>query len=73
MSKTEEGGGQGNFWKMSERKQLFFRITSLSDPTGGWVVIQVESAALKLAWKNYSAIELEETCVVWTLETLAYT
>ena len=25
------GGGQGHFWTMSERKQLFFRITSLTD------------------------------------------
>ena len=38
----------------------------------GWVVIQVGSAALKPAWRNYSALELEATCVVWTLETLAY-
>ena len=38
----------------------------------GWVVIQVWSAALNLTWCNYSALELEETCVVWSLETLAY-
>ena len=38
----------------------------------GWVVIQVGSAALKLAWLNYSALELEATCVVWSLETLAF-
>ena len=38
----------------------------------GRVVIQVGSAALKPAWRNYSALELEATCVVWTLETLAY-
>ena len=36
------------------------------------VVIQVVSAALKLAWRNYSALELKATCVVWSLETLAY-
>ena len=30
----------------------------------GWVVIQVGSAALKLAWPNYSALKLEATCVV---------
>ena len=30
------------------------------------------SAALKLTWRNYSALELEATCVVWSLETLAY-
>ena len=38
----------------------------------GWVVIQVGSVALKPAWRNYSALELEATCVVWSLETLAY-
>ena len=38
----------------------------------GWVVIQVGSATLKAAWRNYSALELEATCVVWSLETLAY-
>ena len=38
----------------------------------GWVVIQVGSAAIKAAWRNYSALELEATCVVWSLETLAY-
>ena len=38
----------------------------------GWVIIQVGSAALKAAWRNYSALELEATCVVWSLETLAY-
>ena len=37
-----------------------------------WVVIQVGSAALKPDWRNYSALELEATCVVWSLETLAY-
>ena len=34
----------------------------------GWVVIQVGSAALKLAWRNYSALELNATCVVWILK-----
>ena len=38
----------------------------------GWVIIQVGLAALKAAWRNYSALELEATCVVWSLETLAY-
>ena len=33
----------------------------------GWVVIQVGSAALKLARRNYSALELKATCVVWSL------
>ena len=37
----------------------------------GWVVIQVGSAALKTAWRNYSTLELEAICVVWSLETLA--
>ena len=38
----------------------------------GWVVIQVGSAALKAAWRNYSALELEAACAVWSLETLSY-
>ena len=38
----------------------------------GWVVIQVGSAALKATWRNYSALELEATCAVWSMETLAY-
>ena len=38
----------------------------------GYVVIQVGSAALKPAWRNYSALELEATCVVFLLETLAF-
>ena len=37
-----------------------------------WVIIQVGSAALKQAWRSYSALELEGVCVIWTLETLAY-
>ena len=37
-----------------------------------WVVIQVGLAALKPAWRNYSALELESTCVIWSLEALAY-
>ena len=28
--------------------------------------------ALKPPWHNYSALELETTCIVWSLETLAY-
>ena len=38
----------------------------------GWVVIQVGLAALKPELRNFSALELEATCVVWGLETLAY-
>ena len=38
----------------------------------GWVVIQVGSAALKPAWRNYSALELEATCVVWIMDNFAY-
>ena len=30
------------------------------------------SAARKPAWRNYSSLELEATCVVWSLKTLAY-
>ena len=36
------------------------------------VVIKVSSAALKSVWRNNSALELEVTCVLWSLETLAY-
>ena len=35
-------------------------------------MIQVGSAAIKQAWKNYSALELEAGCVIWSLESLAY-
>ena len=38
----------------------------------GWVIIQVGSSALKPVWRNYSALELEATCMVWSLESLAY-
>ena len=38
----------------------------------GWLVIQVGSAALKPVWQKYTVHELEATCVVWTLESLAY-
>ena len=42
----------------------------------GWVVIQVGSSALKPVWRNYSPLELEATCMVWSLdsklESLAY-
>ena len=33
---------------------------------------RVVSAALKPAWRNYSALELEATSIVWSLETMAY-
>ena len=41
----------------------------------GWKPLiwkQVGSAALKAPWRNYSALELEAACAVWSLETLAY-
>ena len=38
----------------------------------GWVVIQVGYAAHKPACHNYSTLELEVTCAVWSLKTLAY-
>ena len=38
----------------------------------GWMVMQVRSAALKPAWRNYSDLGLEATCVVWSLENLGY-
>ena len=38
----------------------------------GYIVIQVGSAAIKKLWRNYSALELEGTCVIWTLESLKF-
>ena len=41
----------------------------------GWfqvTPVEVGSEGLKQAWRSYSTLELETTCVVWMLETLAY-
>ena len=56
---------------MSARIQGSGRDGVVTSDTG-WLMRQVRSAALKPAWRNYSALELEATCVVWTLETLSY-
>ena len=73
---SAEGFGQILMQKKSVdqyqvRTQAKNRAGEITRDTG-WVVIQVGSAALKPAWRNYSALELEATCVVWSLETLAY-
>ena len=36
----------------------------LKEKEGGFLIIQVGSATLKAAWKNYSAIELKATWVI---------
>ena len=71
-----EGFGQLLMQKRNEneveaRAQTMNREGVITKDTG-WVVIQVGSAALKLTWRNYSALELQAKCVVWSLETLAY-
>ena len=52
------------------RAQATNRRTGEVTSDTGWVVIQVGSAALKPAWRNYSTLELEATFVVWSIETL---
>ena len=47
-------------------------MTNGADDNRGWLVIQLGSAAIKKAWKNYSALELEACCVIWSLESLGY-
>ena len=37
-----------------------------------YIVIQVGSAAIKKVWQNYSAVELEGTCVIWSLESIKF-
>ena len=39
---------------------------------GGYLVIQVGSAAIKKAWRSYSALELEATCIICMLESLRF-
>ena len=56
--------------KLEVRGQATNRAGEITNDKG-WVVIQVGSAALKPAWRNCSAPELEVTCLVWSLETLA--
>ena len=57
--------------KVEKRAQAVNREGVITKDTG-WVVIQVGSVVLKLTWRTYSALQLEATCVVWSLETLAY-
>ena len=70
--------GFGHILMQKRNENEFMVKTQRSNREGaitndtGWVVIQVGSVAIKAAWRNYSALELEATCVVWSLETLAY-
>ena len=61
---------ESNVWEA--RDQAPNRTTGEMTNDTGLVVIHMGSAALKPAWRNYSALELEATCLVWSLETLAY-
>ena len=49
-----------------------FAFILLQYGENGFMVIQVGSAAIKKLWKNYSALELEGTCVIWSLESLKF-
>ena len=53
---------ENNVWEV--RAQATSRRTGEVTSDTGWVVIQVRSAAIKQAWRNYSALELEATCVI---------
>ena len=62
------GEGFGHILMQSRKKiEVKARAQTLTTKNTGWVVIQVGSAALKPTWRNYSALELEATCVVWSL------
>ena len=49
-----------------------FAYILLQHHNAGFLVIQVGSAAIKKAWRNYSALELEATCIIWSLESLKF-
>ena len=49
-----------------------FAFILLEYSDNGYIVIQVGSAAIKKLWRNYSALELEGTCVIWTLKSLKF-
>ena len=49
-----------------------FAFVLLQYTGSGYIVIQVGSAAIKKVWKSYSALELEGTCVIWSLESLKF-
>ena len=49
-----------------------FAFILLQYTGGGYIVIQVGSAAIKKVWKSYSALELEGTCVIWSIESLKF-
>ena len=77
---TTNGSGEGFGHILMQKKnknQFVERAKATNSRTGevtsdiGWVVMQFGSAAMKPAWRNYSALELQATCVVWTLETWA--
>ena len=64
---SEEGFGHTLIQKRnaSKRQVTMGRMNRKGEVTmdTGWVVIQVGSATMKPAWRNYSALELEATCV----------
>ena len=49
-----------------------FAFILLQYGESGYMVIQVGSAAIKKVWKYYSVLELEETCVIWSLKSLRF-
>ena len=57
---------------MQKRNASELQVKTRRMNRSGWLGIQVGSVALKPAWRNYSELELEATCVVWSLETWAY-
>ena len=56
----------GSKWQVKTQKMN--REAAVTMDTG-WVVVQVGSGAPKPVWRNHSALELEATCEVWSLET----
>ena len=47
-----------------------FAFILLQYGEGGYIVIQVGSAAIKKVWRNYSALQLKGTCAIWSIESL---
>ena len=57
-----------NDHQFEARAQVTNRRTGEVTSDTGWVVIQVESAALNPEWRNYCALELEETLAYYLKE-----
>ena len=57
-----------NDHQFEARAQVTNRRTGEVTSDTGWVIIQVESAALKPEWRNYCALELEETLAYYLKE-----